>query len=47
MVELLLKLTEQESVVEDLVTDFDPEQLPCALLAQFWYTWLAEQDEAT
>lgn len=36
--ELLLKLDESE---EDEVHDFDPGELPCHLLAQYWYEALA------
>jgi hypothetical protein len=42
--ELLLKIEEIEAV--DEVADFDPAQLPCQLLAQFWYQWLAERETA-
>jgi hypothetical protein len=44
--ELILKLPDEDAKVREPVIDFDPAQYPCGLAAQFWYTWLAEQDEA-
>jgi hypothetical protein len=42
--ELILELQEESEVVE--VYDFDPAQLPCGLLAQYWYAILAQTHDA-
>ena len=38
--ELLLKLTEEKPVP---VVEYDPGELPCGLLAQYWYALLAQE----